>query len=205
MINSKTVGCLFVCVALTAVQALAIPIAPGVSANAASEPEPVGAALVAGPLVTPMNGPAFSATLTSWVYQELNNPLGGLTFVYQVVNSGQSIDALGRVTVTGYAGWQTDMSYQPGAGTQPSFMDRAINGNVIGYSFLPKPLGAAALLPGATSELLVVQTNAPRYQVAVGNVIDGSVATGPAYAPVPEPASLLLLLGSTVLCLKRRR
>ncbi len=202
--TKKFFGCVAI-VALAAVQAWAIPIAPGVSAAAASEPDPVGGVLVAGPLVTPLNGAAFQATLTSWVYQEPNSPLGGLTFVYEVANNQVSVDPLGRVTVTGYAGWATDMSYQPGAGTIPSFMDRTANSNVIGYSFLPRPIGAAALMPGATSELLVVQTNAPRFQIAVGNVIDGSVASGPAYAPVPEPASLLLLLGSTVLCLKRRR
>ncbi|GMU24140.1 MAG: hypothetical protein AMXMBFR13_42170 [Phycisphaerae bacterium] len=189
-------------------QAWAVAVLPGTSANAVAEPDPVNGAVIAGPLVTPLVGAAFNATLISTVIQgDTSNPYGGLTFVYEVINSPNSQDPLGRVTITGFDGWLTDMSYQPQLGGQlpPTIMDRAANGEVVGYSFIAPPLGTTALLPGATSELLVVQTNAPSYTTSVGNVIDGSIAAGPAYAPIPEPTALLLLVGSAGMWLRRRR
>jgi len=197
---------------LIASPAWAAPLLPGTSALAAAEPDPLGGVVIAGPLVTPLIGAAFNATVTSWVYQgDAASPFpNGLTFVYQVSNLGTSTDAIGRFTANGYKTgatvWQTDASFQPGAGLlAPATMDRSNNGNVVGYSFVGPPLGPAALRPGATSMLLVVQTDAPSWTTSIGNVIDGSIASGPIYAPVPEPASMLLLAGGLGVGLLRRR
>ena len=198
-------------VVLMAAQAWAAPLLPGTSALAAAEPDPLGGVVVAGPLVTPLIGAAFNATVTSWVYQgDAASPFpNGLTFVYQVSNMDTSTDAIGRFTangfMTGATVWQTDASFQPGAGLlAPSTVNRSINGNVVGYSFVGPPLGPSTLLPGATSMLMVVQTNAPDWTTATGNVIDGSIASGPIYAPVPEPASMLFLVGGLGVLLRRR-
>jgi hypothetical protein len=204
--TARTLGCIFC--ALVTPHAWAIPMGPGMVALAAPEPDPVGGVVVAGPLVTPMVGGAFTATLTSTVIQgDVSNPLGGLTFVYQVFNSPNSFDAIGRVTVTGYSGWLTDMSYQtPGpVGLPPTLMDRSFTGDAVGFSFIGPPLGLGVLLPGATSAMLVVQTNAPAFAPSMANVIDGALARGPSLAPVPEPASMMflaagLLVGVRVRC-----
>jgi hypothetical protein len=167
------------CVVLIASQAWAIPIVPGQTAIAVAEPDPVGGLVVAGPLVSPMIGVAFTGTLTSTVIQgDATNPFGGLTFIYQVANSPLSVDAIGRFTVTGYNGWMTDMSFQPAGGVPPATMDRSLAGTVVAYSFVGPPLGPAVLAPGMVSETLVVQTNAPRWIESIGNVIDGSIASG---------------------------
>jgi len=206
--------CVFGAVAgvLVAVSSVwALPILPGVSAIAAAEPDPVGGGVVAGPLVSNLNGAAFTATVTSTVISgDSTNPYGlnALTFIYQVANSARSTDAIGRFTANGFAGWQTDMSFQPSVpavNLPPATMDRSANANVVGFSFVPPPLGPAALQPGVTSEVLVVQTNATAWTTAVGNVIDGSIANGAIYAPVPEPATLLFLAGGVGLLLRRRR
>jgi hypothetical protein len=182
---------------------------PGQAATAAAEPDPLGGMVVAGPLVSPMIGTAFTGTLTSTVIAgDVSNPFGGLTFIYQVANDASSGDAIGRVTVTGYDGWLTDMSFEPSLGLPPATMDRSFNGNVVGYSFVGPPLGPTVLMPGSTSGMLVVQTDAPAWATSTGNIIDGSIASGPAYAPVsepvPEPASVLLAIIGVVLLIRRR-
>jgi hypothetical protein len=84
-------------------------------------------------------------------------------------------------------------------------MDRSINGNVVGFSFVGPPLGPAVLVPGATSMVLVVQTDAKAWTRSIGNVIDGSIASGDIYAPmIPEPATMLLLVGSLGFFWRRR-
>ena len=202
--------CVSVVLSVLATSAWAAPLLPGTSALAAAEPDPIGGALVAGPLTSPLAGAAFTASVTSWVYSgDTTNPFpGGLTFVYMVTNSDVSTDSIGRFTVNGYMSgatvWQTDASFQPGVGLAPATMDRSANGNVVGYSFVGPPLGPSTLTPGASSMLLVVQTNAPAFTQTIGNVIDGSIASGLVYAPVPEPTTLLLLVGGLAL-LRRRR
>jgi hypothetical protein len=133
--------------------------------------------------------------------------LGGLTFIYEVANSPNSMDAISRVTVTNYDNWQTDMSFQiPTANLVPALMDRSASGNVVGYTFVGAPLGPTVLVPGGVSALLVVQTNAPWFRESTGYVINGSIASGPALVPaVPEPAAMLLLVGGLVGLLARRR
>jgi hypothetical protein len=157
-------------------------------------------------MVTPLSGAAFDVTVTSTVIQgDTTNPYRGLTFVYEVTNSATSVDAIGRFTATGYTGWQTDMSFQASGGLPPATMDRSITSDVVAYSFVGPPLGPSVLTPGATSELLVVQTDAPAWTVAIGNVIDGSIAAGDIYAPVPEPATMVFLLAGGLSFLIRRR
>jgi hypothetical protein len=190
-----------------AASAFAAPLLPGVTNIAAAEPEPLGGTTVAGPLVTPLVGAAFTATITSTVISgDAANPYGGLTFIYVVHNNDTSADAIGRTTLTGFTGFATDASYSTlSSGTAPSTQDRSINGNVVGFSFVGPPTGTAVLAPGATSMTLVVQTDARAWTTSIGNVIDGSIASGAIYGPmVPEPATMLLLAGSLGFFWRRR-
>jgi hypothetical protein len=179
---------------------------------------PTGGVVVAGPLSSPFIAPTFTGTLTSEVIAgDPSNGLGGLTFVYALSNNPLSPDAIERLTINSYSGFTIDASYQaPAIGQVPTLIDRsAAPGDVVGFSFInPIPaipgFGQGVLAPGASSALLVLQTNAAFSHLTVASVIDGNVANASAYAPViPEPSTLVLgtmgLVGVTVWRMRRSR
>lgn len=172
---------------------------------APAEADPTGG-LVVDFLLQPFNAGTFTGVLTSAVIQgDPSNPLGGLTFTYQVSNDSTSQNVQARLTVNGFAGWSTDASYQiPVTGISPALADR-ITADVVGWSFLSQPLGLGPIQPGQQSALLVVQSNAPDWKGSVASVIDGSVATIPTFGPVPEPTTLALLAVGGIAVARRRR
>jgi hypothetical protein len=200
-----------VCIAL---RASAAPILPGGILLTPGEPDPTGGVVVAGGAAVAFSSPPgpghFSGTLTSTVIAgDPSNPLGGLTFTYRLHNDATSLNSIGRMTDLDYSGFLTDVSYQiPLAGLPSTTTDRsAPPGSTIGWSFTAAPVGLGSLAPGATSALLVVQTNAPTFFANTANIIDGSIVSVATFSPnpvVPEPASLALLSVSTVALLRRR-
>ncbi len=194
------------CVALAYMVSYATPargaaLVPGsVLIPGAAEPDPVGATLLFTTGAVPFAVPgSFSGTLTASVYDpDPSNPLGGVTLTYLISNDAASANSIGRFTVDGYSGWGTDGSYQtPVAGVAPASIDRNVSGDVIGYNFVPTGAPATGfLIPGGSSALLVVQTDAPDYTTsALGSFIDGGVTSIPTLAPVPEPSTIALVLG----------
>ena len=193
-------------IACMAGSAVAAPLLQGAAMwPVAAEPDPVGGVILAQ-VAAPFAGPKFSGTVTSTVLAgDASNPLGGLTFTYLLQNNANSIDEIGRFTINDFAGFLTDVSFQVGPGLPPAIVDRNTAGDVIGFSFFGPPIGAGLLAPGQFSALLVVQTNATIFNQTFVSVIDGGVAMAPSFAPLPEPATLgLLVLGGLALIRRRR-
>jgi hypothetical protein len=157
-------------------------------------------------MTVPFSSPTYSGTLTSVVINEgAANPLGGLTFTYLLANDAGSAHPLDRLTVNGYSGFSTDASYQvPATGVPPTLINRTV-ADVMGFTFADV-IGPGVILPGATSAVLVVQTDASGFTQSIASVIDGFVSQVGTFSPVPEPAAGLLAgIGAVTLGLRRRR
>lgn len=139
-----------------------------------------------------------SGTLTSAVFQEST---GTLDFYYQVANSAGSATALSRESDTSFVGFTTFTGYRTDAvvafvvGTvAPVSADRNAAGGLMGFNFFP-----AKILPGLTSDILVISTDATLFAAGNAAVIDGGTQTVAAFEPtgtpatVPEPGTLLLI------------
>jgi hypothetical protein len=142
------------------------------------------------------------------VYQEAG---GTLDFYYQVFNDATSATAIARLTADTFTGFDTWLGFRVDCGAlpcgagfvdgtvQPVTADRNGAGSVVGFNFSPPD--SAKVLPGTTSSVLVISTNATSYQPGDLSIIDGGTQTLPAFQPaVPEPMSFMLL-GSGLLCL----
>ena len=150
-------------------------------------------------VVTSSNG-AYSFTLNTAVYSSPGNTFcaGCLTFAYQISNAATSTDTIGRVSISNFSSWQTDVGISTGGmpaaggtafptGTDaPGFVDRNTD-DAIGFQFSSTPF-SNAIPPGDTSAVLVVDTNARNFTAGKVNVIDGSVTTVDAFQPAAPGA-----------------
>jgi len=182
-------------VCLLAVALLAPLAQASVLANGSSNPPsplfPSGTqvAWTSGTITTP----TFVATYTQWVYADPGNSWcsGCLSFVYQFTNVGG--DANERYSMYNFAGFLIDAGINPFGPHDPTTIDRSLNGPVIGFNFP----GADGIVPGETTEKLVIETNARYFTSGFVSAQDGTAGYGFAYAPsaVPEPSSLALVGG----------
>ena len=75
--------------------------------------------------------------------------------------------------------------------------DSNANGSVIGFSFYPV-LITNEIAPGTSSVVMIISTDATKFDMGNASVIDGGTATVQAFQPtigssVPEPATFALL------------
>ncbi len=157
-----------------------------------------------------------SGTLVSAVFR---NSSGTLDFYYQVNNCFQagiaafcpggaaSATAIARETDTSFVGFMTFLGFRVDGSTLAGslFVDGSVvpvtgdrstlgPGSTVGFQFSP-PDGAK-ILPGLSSNVLVISTNAVNFRAGNADVIDGGTQTVASFQPssgVPEPASFALL------------
>ena len=194
---------------LFAAGAQATPVLPGQLIVAPGEPDPSGGTVVAT-LTAPFSHGALVGFLdSSVIVGDVNNPLGGLTFTYRLYNDGASAENIVYFRVGGFDSFRTDVSHSPEfmlLNVPPFSIDRSVDGNVLGFLFLPVP-PTSFLAPGEQSELLVVQTDATAYQQVEDFVIGNasSVASVLGLAPagakttIPDAGSTLPLLSTSLL------
>lgn len=141
-------------------------------------------------------------TVTSSVYKgDSSNPYGGLTFTYLLTLYNTGTDSSSEMTVGGFAGFLTDVSYNTGA-FSPSTFTRSYSGDVVRFVW-----GGGGLPSGQTGDLMIVQTSASNFEVGDGAVIDSRAGDVTILSPVPEPGIGALVtggLGALVVFLRRR-
>jgi hypothetical protein len=135
----------------------------------------------------------FSDTYAQWVYADPNNTWcsGCLDFVDQFTNHGG--DAQERFSMYNFAGFLVNAGTNPFGVHDPLTIDRSLLGPVIAFNY-----GAGnEIVPGETTPLLVIETNALHFKPGFASAQDGTAGYGFAYAPssVPEPSSLALIGG----------
>lgn len=138
---------------------------------------------------------------------------GNLEFDRVVRNTSNVTITLVDVVTTGFAGFTTDVDFDPtstGTVGEPHFASRSASGNAITFTQMASPTIVAGNLSrfmdditNATSYTLTGTTTVDALNVA-GAPITGSVS---AFAPaVPEPASIGVMgIGATAAMLRRRR
>jgi hypothetical protein len=167
----------------------------------------------AGTLLASLSAPFITAngttsgTVLSAVYREAG---GTLDFYYQVfvnlsstncgagsTQPGTACDPLSRETDTDFSSFLTQLAFRTngstlGGGfvdgnTDPQTADRNLSpGDVIGFTFNGAP-GFTPILPGGTSRVFIISTNAVNFAAGTAAVIDGSEAAVASFKPAAVP------------------
>jgi hypothetical protein len=141
----------------------------------------------------------------------------GLDFYYQFTNNTSSKNGVERFSAYDYSSlgasqvsvFQTDVGFGifTNGTEQSDYADRTLAG-VIGFNFVPN--GASKILPGTTSFIQIIRTNATSYTPGNFGLLDGIADNAAGFAPtspVPEPESyamILVGLGLVGFIVKRR-
>jgi hypothetical protein len=136
-----------------------------------------------------------TGTYESLVGTFTGNPFGAndMTFLYQVTVTGGDIQHISGFNF-GTGQWLIDVaqtSFSPFGGTVAA-ATADFDFGVVEFDF-PGPNGA--LVPGDTSLLLIINTNAPTWTAGTIGLLDGGGTTEPGFMPAatPEPSTLSLL------------
>lgn len=198
-----------------AAQVKADPFLPGTVATAPGAtvfPGVVAPGTPAGVLLATLTAPfsftttagTTSGTFLTAVFREAG---GTLDFYYQITNNANSATAIDRMTAVNFAGFLTATGFRVDGASlgfgfanglvAPVTADRNLSGTTVGFSFSPPD--SAKILPGLTSDVLVISTNAISFTAGNASLIDGGTQTLSAFQPagqpagtVPEPSTMLL-------------
>jgi MYXO-CTERM domain-containing protein len=199
---------LLTCVNVSRADPNALPPGGFISPLNLSPGPSAGATLVDSETVTWGPSLSFSGTLTSSVWQnDANNPLGGLTFTYQLSLSGASTNGVGELALSHFALSTIDLTAEgPVIGVVPNAAGRSAaaidNGDDVNLFFFSE------MTPGSIMDTIVIDTSATEFQNGLASVIDHSAVPNIAtLSPlVPEPSSFAFCLGGLgILALWRRR
>ena len=126
---------------------------------------------------------------------------GDLSFLFQVTSNSSSGDYLASVAVASFAGFKTNVGHIPVAtGAIPTSASRSGGtGSTITWTI--------NVAPGATSDIMVVQTNAQAWKAGSLGIADsGQTGAMPAYAPaVPDGGMTVMLLGGALVLVESLR
>lgn len=150
-------------------------------------------------LISTISAPTFSGVARTAVYDGPEEGVN-LDFYYQFSNNSGSAEAVERISATNFGNTVTNAFQLNGgfggfvAGSNAATtVDRGPLGS-IGFNFNT----ASRLLPGDSSHVLQIRTNATAFTGGHMGIIDGSAATAAAFqpvaAPIPEPETYAMLL-----------
>ncbi len=160
----------------------------------------------------------FNGSYTTSVYKDSSNTLCSsvgncLTFAIQVSNSSSSTDGIETLTAGPFGnGFTYNVGYVAIAGAVAPLIIKDSSTGTISFNFTQNGTWANMIIPGTSSDYLIIQTSATNY--AAGNISfqDSQTATVAGFIPVamtPEPSSLVLLgsglVGVATTMLRRRQ
>jgi hypothetical protein len=205
-------------VLLLAVPMSATPLAVGGVVFTSDDTGAPTGTILASILNVAYSTPAVIGKYSTWV---VRNGGGTLDFYYQVFFDPASPDPIGRLTMFNFGApgvslvdvvSRIDGNTVFGAGALngdelPLFADRTAATVGFNYKVLPGLCTCDPFEPSSTS-ILGIKTNATDYAAGILNIIDGSVAAVPAFAPIaaPEPGTYAMLgAGLLGLAMLRRK
>lgn len=151
------------------------------------------------------NNVIFTGTLLQDVWRE--SASNTITFYYQIINDSTSSTSITELSSSNFTGWNTDVEYLTDLGgtVAPVLASRDFSGSNVNFKFFNPPIGPGSVEPGMVSYGLMIRTNATDFTLGSTSLIDGGVANVQTYAPVPEPATLVILGSAAALAAARRR
>jgi hypothetical protein len=207
----KIVGAMAMLVGTCLSSHAAILLPGGIGLDAPQAPGPAPLAT----LTTPFSFGGITGTITSWVVSDPANPLGGLSFYYQVTDTGT--EAISRVSLSNFGivpGVPVEVSTitvpfdssLPGTISPVTATRSSLAGSTVGFNF-----SSVGLLPGQTSVIMVVNTSYPNFVQSTGAIIDSASVNVAILGPIPEPSTfmagslLLLPFAASALRIVRKR